>query len=640
MSGSNSDPKMFGSVLIANRGEIALRILRTARRMGLRCIAVHSDAERDALHVRLADQAICIGGAAPADSYLRGDRVIDAALRTGAEAIHPGYGFLSENADFAEACAAAGLAFIGPPPSAIRAMGLKDHAKDLMERAGVPVVPGYHGADQSDARLVAEAASIGTPLLIKATAGGGGKGMKRVDRLEDFGEALASARREAQAAFGLADVLLETYVTRPRHIEVQIFADRQGDCVHLFERDCSLQRRHQKVMEEAPAPGMPAEMRDRMTEAATAAARAVGYVGAGTVEFIAESDDKGLTGRFWFMEMNTRLQVEHPVTEAITGLDLVEWQFRVAAGEPLPLAQAQIGCRGHAVEARLYAEDPARDFLPSTGRLAAFDVPAMAGLRIDAGIETGGEISPFYDPMIAKIITHGGTRSEALDRMAQALRATRVAGPRTNLPLLLAMVDVEDFRAGRFDTGFIGAHPLVPHALSDADLQQGLHALLQSQEGRGPWDLGDAFQLSGPRVQSFDVLIDGEPRRMTCDWSQPAVRGDADVVVDGAAAYVLRAGWQTDLRLHDPFESRAVAAAADDAVIRAPMHGRVVALHVREGERVEKGQRLAIVEAMKMEHVLVAGVAGIVARVAVAAGAQVALGAPLITIHAGEEPHG
>jgi 3-methylcrotonyl-CoA carboxylase alpha subunit len=631
---------MFGSVLIANRGEIALRILRTARRLGLRCIAVHSDAERDALHVRLADQAICIGSAAPTDSYLRGDRVIEAALRTGAEAIHPGYGFLSENADFAEACAAAGLVFIGPPPSAIRAMGLKDHAKVLMERAGVPVVPGYHGADQSDALLTAEAVGIGTPLLIKATAGGGGKGMKRVDDPGDFAQALESARREARSAFGNADVLLETYVTQPRHIEVQVFADTHGHCVHLFERDCSLQRRHQKVMEEAPAPGLSDAMRASMTQAATAAARAVGYVGAGTVEFIAESSANGLTGRFWFMEMNTRLQVEHPVTEAITGLDLVEWQLRIAAGEPLPLDQTTISCTGHAVEARLYAEDPAKDFLPSTGRLVALQFPSGEGLRVDTGLDATSDVTPYYDPMVAKVIAHGATRAQALDRLADALRATRIAGPRTNLPLLRALADAPAFRDAHFDTSFIATHPLVDKGPDGVLLQDALRALIATPAAPAPWDRQDAFQLSGPRRQTFDVLVDGEPRSIDIDWAHPSHPPEADLVRADDRVFILRGGWQTELRLCDPFEATASDAVAGDAVVRAPMHGRVVALHVKAGDRVAKGERLAVVEAMKMEHVLVATIAGTVAQVAVETGAQVALGAALVTLHSGGDEHG
>ena len=630
---------MFKTILIANRGEIATRIIRTARRLGVRTVAVFSDADRDALHVRLADAAVHIGTAAASDSYLRGERIIAAARDSGAEAIHPGYGFLSENADFAEACAAAGIIFIGPPPSAIRAMGLKDAAKVLMEAAGVPVVPGYHGSDQSDALLAAKAQTIGFPLMIKATAGGGGKGMRRVADITDFTEALSGARREAQAAFGNADVLLETYVSRPRHIEVQVFGDTHGNCVHLFERDCSLQRRHQKVMEEAPAPGMSATMRAAMTQAATAAAQAVGYVGAGTVEFIAESSAQGLTGRFWFMEMNTRLQVEHPVTEAITGLDLVEWQLRVASGEPLPLAQDEITRSGHAVEARLYAEDPGHDYLPSTGRLAALDFPAGEGLRVDTGLDASSDVTPHYDPMVAKLIAHGATRAQALDRLACALRDTRIAGPRTNLPLLIALAEAPDFRAEQFDTGFIAAHPLAEPQLDEATIQQALRALLARVPRNGPWDLQDGFDLTGSRKQTFDALVDGLPRRIEVDWSVPQQLTD-HVLRDGNRVLILRDGWQSELRLRDPSAPRAAVTAAGDSVVRAPMHGRVVALHVSVGDAVERGQRLAVVEAMKMEHVLVAATTGVVTQVTVEAGAQVALGVPLVIIHSRGENHG
>jgi 3-methylcrotonyl-CoA carboxylase alpha subunit len=446
---------MFPSVLIANRGEIACRIIRTAKRLGMRTVAVHSQADRGALFVRMADEAVEIGPAPARESYLVGERVIEAARRTGAACIHPGYGFLSENADFAEACAKAGIVFVGPPPKAIRAMGLKDAAKSLVERAGVPVVPGYHGPKQDPAFLRERAANIGFPVLVKAVAGGGGKGMRRVDRLIDFEEALVSCQREAAGAFGDPRVLVEKYVRSPRHVEIQVFADSHGNVVHLFERDCSLQRRHQKVIEEAPAPDMPPEVREAMGRAAVEAARAVGYVGAGTVEFIADGS-KGLTpAGFFFMEMNTRLQVEHPVTEAITGLDLVELQFRVAAGAELPFVQADLAIDGHAVEARLYAEDPERGFLPSTGRLHALRFPTGEGLRVDTGVVEGDEVTPFYDPMIAKLIAHGRDRDEALDRLGDALSRVMVAGLRTNAAFLLALTRAEGFRTGAFDTGFI-----------------------------------------------------------------------------------------------------------------------------------------------------------------------------------------
>jgi 3-methylcrotonyl-CoA carboxylase alpha subunit len=445
---------MFSSVLIANRGEIACRVARTASRLGLRTIAVYSEADAGALHARLCDEAYPIGQAPAPDSYLRIDRLLDVALRSRADCVHPGYGFLAENAEFAEACAQGGIVFVGPPPAAIRAMGMKDRAKALMEKAGVPVVPGYHGERQEPSFLRQKAYEIGYPVLIKAVTGGGGKGMRRVDRHAEFEVALEGAQREAMSAFGDARVLVEKYVAAPRHIEMQVFADTQGNAIHLNERDCSLQRRHQKVIEEAPAPGMSPELRAAMGEAAIKAAKAVGYVGAGTVEFIADGARGLRPDRCWFMEMNTRLQVEHPVTEAVTGLDLVEWQFRVAAGEPLPSRQDQVAIDGHAVEARLYAEDPDRGFLPSTGRLIALRWPE--GVRIDTGVEQGSEITPFYDPLIAKLIAHAPTRDAALDRLAIALRETVIAGPHTNLALLAALCHAPEFRSGAFDTGFIG----------------------------------------------------------------------------------------------------------------------------------------------------------------------------------------
>ena len=443
----------FSSLLVANRGEIACRILRTARRMGLRGIAVFSDADAGAAHVAQADAAIRIGPPPARESYLDIPAILAAARATGAEAVHPGYGFLSENADFAEACLAAGLVWIGPPPAAIRAMGSKAAAKALMERSGVPLVPGYHGEDQSEARLVAEAARIGFPILVKASAGGGGKGMKVAATAAELEEALALAKGEARAAFGDDRLLLERYLQRPRHIEIQVFGDSQGNIIHLHERDCSIQRRHQKVVEEAPAQGMTAERRAAMGAAACAAARAVGYVGAGTVEFISTEED------FHFMEMNTRLQVEHPVTEAITGLDLVEWQIRIAMGEALPLAQHQVPLEGHAIEMRLYAEDPARDFAPSTGRLRHLALPeGLPGVRVDAGVRPGDAVSIHYDPMLAKIIAHGADRATALRRLDRALATATVAGIQTNLPLLRGIAVHPDFRQGAVDTGFIARH--------------------------------------------------------------------------------------------------------------------------------------------------------------------------------------
>src|SRR5690349_11209189 len=451
-------PRMFSSVLIANRGEIACRIMRTAKRMRLRTIAVYSEADAGALHVRMADEAIAVGPAPAAQSYLAIDTLIAAAKASRAQCIHPGYGFLSENAEFAQSCTDAGIVFVGPSPAAIRAMGLKDRAKALMEKAGVPVVPGYHGERQEPKFLKEKAYEIGYPVLIKAVAGGGGKGMRRVERHADFDAALEGAMREASSAFGDSRVLVEKYVTAPRHIEVQVFGDNHGNVIHLNERDCSLQRRHQKVIEESPAPGMSAGLRAKMGAAAVAAAKAVNYSGAGTIEFIAESANGLREDGFWFMEMNTRLQVEHPVTEAVTGLDLVEWQFRVAAGEPLPLRQEHVRLNGHAVEARIYAEDPARNFLPSTGKLIALDWPSGEGVRVDTGIEAGGEVTPFYDPMIAKLIVHAPTRDKALDKLAGALEQSTVIGPHNNVVFLAALARARDFRSGKFDTSFIDRH--------------------------------------------------------------------------------------------------------------------------------------------------------------------------------------
>jgi len=645
---------MFSSVLIANRGEIAARIARTAKRLGLRTIAVYSEADAGALHVRLADEAHLIGPAPAAQSYLAAERLIDVAKRAGTEAIHPGYGFLAENPEFAEACAAAGIVFVGPPPEAIRAMGLKDAAKVLMEKAGVPVVPGYHGARQEPKFLKEKAYEIGYPVLIKAVAGGGGKGMRRVDKHADFEAALAGAMREAKSAFGDDRVLVEKYVASPRHIEIQVFGDTRGSVIHLNERDCSLQRRHQKVIEEAPAPGMSSGMRAAMGEAAVAAAKAVGYVGAGTVEFIAEAS-KGLSAdRFWFMEMNTRLQVEHPVTEAVTGLDLVEWQFRVAAGEPLPRSQREVRIKGHAVEARLYAEDPEKGFLPSTGRLVALDFAAGEGIRIDTGVTAGSEVTPYYDPMIAKVIAHGKDRVQALDRLAAALDQTQVAGPRTNLAFLAALTKSEGFRAEAFDTGFIDRNlatlGAVPRGFDRAAAAFGVaHLLAREQariaarsawEGASPWDATDGFALAGSRGAALPVLVDGENvsaalsyspngARVTVDGEEAAT--DARAIEAGEAVYVLRGGRQTVVRLKD-FEATDVDHLDTGGLITAPMHGKVLAILVEKGAAVAKGQRVALIEAMKMEHALTAPIAGTVAEVAAAAGSQIAEGAKVMVI--------
>jgi 3-methylcrotonyl-CoA carboxylase alpha subunit len=646
---------MFKSVLIANRGEIACRVIRTARRLGLRTIAVYAEADRRALHVRLADAALPIGPSLAAQSYLSIERLIAAARASGAECVHPGYGFLAENADFAQACLDAGLSFVGPPPAAIRAMGLKDRAKALMEKARVPVVPGYHGERQEAKFLKQKAYELGYPVLIKAVAGGGGRGLRRVDRHAEFDAALEAAQREAQAAFGDARVLIEKYISRPRHIEFQIFADRHGHAIHLGERDCSLQRRHQKVVEEAPAPGMSADLRAMMGEAAVAAARAVGYEGAGTVEFIADGEGGLKPGGFWFMEMNTRLQVEHPVTEAVTGLDLVEWQFRVAAGEPLPLKQDQLRLDGHAVEARIYAEDPAQGFLPSTGRLVALRFPQGEGLRVDAGVEKGSEVSPFYDPLLAKLIAHGRTRAEALDLLARALEQTIALGPRSNLAFLTALARAGEFRAGDFDTGFIDRHlgrlaPASP-GLDRAAVALGAEKLFESERARvapareadapaSPWDATDAFQLVGERRLALPLLADGEAViahvgydsggvEVSVDGERPA--RDGFVVVAGNTAYVLRDGRQTKVGLRDVALDEAREAEAG-GVVRAPMHGKVLAVLVEQGARVERGARLAVIEAMKMEHTLTAPVDGVVVEVAVTPDAQVPEGAKVMVI--------
>jgi 3-methylcrotonyl-CoA carboxylase alpha subunit len=643
---------MFSSVLIANRGEIACRIARTAKRLGLRTIAVYSDADAHALHVAACDEAYRIGPPPVRESYLAIDKIVAVARGARADCIHPGYGFLAERAEFAEACAAAGIAFIGPPPAAIRAMGLKDGAKALMAKAGVPVVPGYHGEREEPKFLKEKAYEIGYPVLIKAVAGGGGKGMRRVDRHADFDPELEAAMREAQSAFGDARVLVEKYISTPRHIEIQVFADAAGNVIHLNERDCSLQRRHQKIIEEAPAPGMTAELRNRMGAAAVEAARAVGYVGAGTVEFIADGSQGLRPDGFWFMEMNTRLQVEHPVTEAVTGIDLVEWQFRVAAGEPLRLAQHAVGLSGHAVEARLYAEDPENGFLPSTGRLLALQFADGDGIRVDTGVAAGSEVSPFYDPMLAKVIAHGPTRDLALDRLALSLEHTVAAGPRTNLALLAALTRAREFRQGHFDTGFIernlSALGAEPRERDRAAAAAGAARLLAREAAESasdpgasvsPWDVDDAFQLSGPRHTTFAILVDGASASAEVTY----VGGRPQVAVDGVAAaadllavdapdavYVLHRGRQTVV-------SRKTAAVDTDhldgdGVLRAPMHGKLLAVLVEPGATVTKGQRLAVIEAMKMEHTLLAPVSGRVSEVLAAAGSQIAERATVMVI--------
>ncbi|WP_029029938.1 biotin carboxylase N-terminal domain-containing protein [Salinarimonas rosea] len=655
---------MLSSVLVANRGEIAVRVIRTARRLGMRTIAVHSDADRDALFVRLADEAHRIGPAPASESYLKIETILEVAKSAGAACIHPGYGFLSERAAFARACADAGIVFVGPPAEAIEAMGLKDAAKALVQKAGVPVVPGYHGSRQEPDFLRQKAYEIGYPVLIKAVAGGGGKGMRRVDKAAEFDAALASAQREAQGAFGDPRVLVEKYVLAPRHVEIQVFADAHGNVIHLNERDCSLQRRHQKVIEEAPAPGMTPEVREAMGRAAVEAARAVGYVGAGTVEFIADGREGLRADRFWFMEMNTRLQVEHPVTEAITGLDLVELQFRIASGEALPLAQVDVPLVGHAVEARLYAEDPERGFLPSTGRLFALSLPEGDDVRVDAGVEAGDQVTPFYDPMIAKIIARGETRGEALDTLSRALGETVVAGPRTNAAFLARLVDASAFREGTFDTGFIDANlealGAVPQERDPASVAAGALSLVASdlaaareaaraalREGATPWLAEDGFQLLGERRTTLPLLVDGErlDAHVTFDADGPAVEipgatlalgePEATLVEAEGDVLVLREGRQTRVALFDP-ASVDLEHLDAGGLVKAPMHGKVVALFVSAGERVEKGQRLAIVEAMKMEHPLTAPIAGSVGEIAAGPGDQVAEGARILVIEAEE----
>ena len=617
---------MISSLLIANRGEIARRIIRTARRLGVRTVAVYSEADARSPHVREADAAVCIGPAPAAESYLRTEAILAAARDEGAQAIHPGYGFLSENAAFAEAVAAAGLVWVGPPPTAIRAMGLKDAAKRLMAEAGVPVTPGYLGEDQSETRLQAEADRIGYPVLIKAVAGGGGKGMRKVERAPDFAGALESARREAKAAFGDNRVLLETYVTRPRHIEVQVFGDRHGRVVHLFERDCSLQRRHQKVIEEAPVPGMAQEVRAAVCGAAVKAAEAVGYVGAGTVEFIADASEGLRADRVWFMEMNTRLQVEHPVTEAVTGVDLVEWQLRVASGEPLPLAQDELRLNGHAIEARLYAENPAAGFLPSTGPLTHFRLPAER-VRVDGGVEQGGEISPFYDPMIAKLIAHADTREAAAEALSRACAEVEVWPVKTNAGFLTRCLAHPDFVAGAVDTGFIEARLealLPPTEPSPAVLAAAATAALQSTpaEAASPWTGLTGFRLNGPPVRRVTLDLEGRALQVELDGSPPVLAahriGSRTVVFEDGLAFAF-----------GPVEAGAAEGGASDGVIRSPMPGRIVAVQATAGQAVTRGAPLVTLEAMKMEHVLTAPFDGTVAELAAEAGGQVSEGAVL-----------
>ena len=620
---------MFKSILIANRGEIAVRVIRTAKRMGLRTIAVYSDADAQSLHVQMADEAVRIGPAPVSESYLRADVILAAAKQTGAEAVHPGYGFLSENAGFAEACAAAGIVFVGPPASAIRAMGLKDRAKALMSAAGVAVVPGYLGDDQSTDHLAQEAGKIGYPVLIKAVAGGGGKGMRKVDEAKDFAAALEGAQREGKSSFGDARVLIEKYVTRPRHIEMQVFGDSHGNIVHLFERDCSLQRRHQKVIEEATAPGMPEAMRKAMGEAAVKAAKAVGYVGAGTIEFIADASDGLHADRFWFMEMNTRLQVEHPVTESITGYDLVEWQLRVASGEKLPALQNDIHAKGHAVEARLYAEDPQTGFLPSIGKLQRLHLPE--GVRVDTGVREGDSVTPFYDPMIAKVISYAPTREAAIAKLADALSTAQIAGVRTNNAFLIRCLRNPDFIAGNIDTGFIGRHEaaLIPHAVLPPDiLSAAAHFVMRENHAANddPWSAQDGFRLAGKSEQSVDFIVDDT--RVSVPLPAPGGHADAIRLANGDIA-VMRDGETFVVRPYDPFSAADAAGGASDRIV-SPMPGKIIQLHIKAGDMVKKGQPLAVLEAMKMEHTLSAPADAKVASVEVSQGDQVPDGAIVV----------
>ncbi|QKR98711.1 acetyl/propionyl/methylcrotonyl-CoA carboxylase subunit alpha [Sphingomonas sp. CL5.1] len=642
---------MIRSLLIANRGEIACRIIRTARAMGLRTVAVYSDADANALHVRQADEAVHIGPSPARESYLVGERIIAAAKASGAEAIHPGYGFLSENADFAQSVIDAGLVWVGPKPASIRAMGLKDAAKKLMQEAGVPTTPGYLGEDQSPERLRREADAIGYPVLIKAVAGGGGKGMRRVDAAEDFADALLSCQREAASSFGDDRVLLEKYILSPRHIEVQVFGDAHGNVVHLFERDCSLQRRHQKVIEEAPAPGMDEATRAAICAAAVKAARAVDYVGAGTIEFIADASAGLNADRIWFMEMNTRLQVEHPVTEEITGVDLVEWQLRVASGEPLPKRQEELSINGWAIEARLYAEDPAKGFLPSTGRLEIFR--EHADVRLETGVYEGAEITGFYDPMIAKLITHQATRIEACESLAQACAATDIFPVKTNAPFLWRALDDEDFRAGRIDTGFIAAKgdSLLPPADPTDDMLKQAAAALLVQEYYGepttlsfwdhdllaapqpdPWRAEIGFRMNAAPSLHTAVNVDGRTHlvQLPIDWRRaPVVAepvGDGIAVNDDGLSFLAA----------PPRTSGAASGATADGAILSPMPGRVIAVEVAAGDSVSKGQKLLTLEAMKMEHSLVAPFDGIVAELNAATGGQVSEGALLARIERAE----
>lgn len=623
---------MIAKLLIANRGEIACRIIRTARAMGIATVAVYSDADARALHVRQADEAVHIGPSPAAESYLVGEKIIAAAKQTGAEAIHPGYGFLSENAGFAQAVIDAGLIWVGPKPSSIEAMGLKDAAKTLMMEAGVPVTPGYLGADQSAERLKKEADAIGYPVLIKAVAGGGGKGMRKVDKAEDFEADLQSCRREAKASFSNDEVLLEKWITSPRHIEVQVFGDSHGNVVHLFERDCSLQRRHQKVIEEAPAPGMDEATRQEICAAAVRAAKAVDYEGAGTIEFIADASEGLRADRIFFMEMNTRLQVEHPVTEEITGVDLVEWQLRVAAGEPIPLQQEDLAITGHAIEARLYAEDPSSGFLPSTGPLDHFDLGSEG--RIETGVAEGDMISPHYDPMVAKLVMWEKTRADAIEALADIAESVEVWPVKTNAAFLANALLEDDFVEAQLDTGFIERKldRLVGDDAPDDAIWQAAadFTVLDAIEENAPRPIG--FRLNAdPRVAAT-LFHKGESRTVDVIGERGAAH--ATGFVEDARTVVFADGQGFEFAL----ESRGSgAAAAGSGAILAPMPGKVIAVDVAEGDRVTAGQRLMVLEAMKMEHALTAPFDGTVTELSAATGGQVQVEAVLAVVAPAEE---
>jgi len=672
---------MFTKILIANRGEIACRVAATAKRMGVKTVAVYSDADAQAKHVAACDEAVHIGASAPKDSYLRWERIIEAAQQTGAQAIHPGYGFLSENEDFAQACAKAGLVFIGPPASAISAMGLKAESKRLMAKASVPLVPGYQGEDQDPQLLQREADAIGYPVLIKASAGGGGKGMRMVEKSEDFAAALESCKREAINSFGNDAVLVEKYVLRPRHIEIQVFGDTHGNCVYLFERDCSVQRRHQKVLEEAPAPGMTPELRARMGQAAVAAAQAVGYVGAGTVEFIVEQPggyDAPEAMKFYFMEMNTRLQVEHPVTEAITGEDLVEWQLRVASGQPLPKRQDELRIIGHAIEARICAENPDNNFLPATGRLNVYRKPVCTSfersqVRVDDGVREGDAISPFYDSMIAKLIVHGDTREQALARLDDALAQTHIVGLATNVQFLRHVVQSGAFAQARLDTALIQREEAVLFQQEKVGLPLAAAAAVASQllreragQGANPFSRTDGWRSLTACKRRFEFDFGGQHAKAWLsyerDGSYRLAVGEGEGAVSGALAFALAPGGAMDLQyagqrtqalvyaqgesdhVFTPRGATRIEAldllahagetAGEGGRLTAPMPGKVVSFAVQAGDKVSKGQALAVMEAMKMEHTIAAPQDGVVAELLYAPGDQVTEGAELLRLSA------